>query len=318
MNLVKRNRELLIFKNTVSKKVRIQSVSQVHEFFGFDKPKHPLISVIPITDLMTNFDFGEITYLFDLYQISLKKGIVGSITYGRNSYDFQEGTVIFTKPDQALRIESNEDYSGASGWTLVFHPDLIRKSELGKSIDLYSFFSYEVTEALHLSDDEQKTLTELVDKIHKEYDQLIDRHSQDLIISNIKLLLDYCTRYYDRQFYTRTNLNKDFVTRFETLLKDYYQSEKPMEIGVPTVKYCGEEMNMSSHYLSDLLKKETGRSAQDHIHYFLIEKAKTKLLGTEDSISQVAYSLGFDYPNHFSKLFKAKAGMSPGEFRSQN
>jgi len=217
-----------------------------------------------------------------------------------------------------IRDRNNEDYSGASGWTLVFHPDLIRKSELGKSIDQYSFFSYEVTEALHLSDDEQKTLTELVDKIHKEYDQLIDRHSQDLIISNIKLLLDYCTRYYDRQFYTRTNLNKDFVTRFESLLKDYYQSDKPLEIGVPTVKYCGEEMNMSSHYLSDLLKKETGRSAQDHILYFLIERAKTKLLGTEDSISQVAYSLGFDYPNHFSKLFKAKAGMSPGEFRSQN
>lgn len=242
----------------MSEKIRIESVSQVRDFFGYDKPEHPMVTVLPIADEMTNFDFGSVTYVFDLYQVSLKKGIKGSISYGRNSYDFQEGTMLFTKPDQSMRIEYEGDYAGASGWTLVFHPDLIRKSELGKTIDNYSFFSYEVTEALHLSDDEQMTLTETVDKIKKEYEQLIDRHSQDLIVSNIKLLLDYCTRYYDRQFYTRTNLNKDFVTRFEQLLKEYYQSGKPIELGVPTVKYCGDEMNMSAHYLSDLLRKETG------------------------------------------------------------
>ncbi|HAA16485.1 MAG TPA: AraC family transcriptional regulator [Cytophagales bacterium] len=319
MNLISENsREELSAGKPKRKKVKIASVSQVHEFFGLGKPKHPLISVMPITDEMTNFDYGDVTYLFDLYQISLKKGIKGSISYGRNAYDFQEGTMVFTKPDQSLSIETGEDYQGSSGWTVVFHPDLIRKSDLGQAIDKYSFFSYEVSEALHLSDDEQKTLTELVEKIEKEYSQVIDRHSQELIVSNLKLLLDYCTRYYDRQFYTRTNLNKDFVTQFESLLKEYYASDKPLELGVPTVKYCGETMHMSSHYLSDLLRKETGRGAQDHIYFFLIERAKTQLLNTQESVSQVAYSLGFEYPNHFSKLFKKKTGMSPGEYRNLN
>ena len=298
--------------------IRIHSVSQVHEFFGLNKPKHPLVSVLPITDEMTNFDYGGRTYVFDFYQISLKMGISGSMIYGRNSYDFQEGTMVFTKPDQSLKIENTEEFTGSSGWTLIFHPDLIRKSELGKNIDNYNFFSYEINEALHLSEDERDTLTELVQKIEKEYTQNIDRHSQELIISNIKLILDYCTRYYDRQFYTRTNLNKDFLTKFENLLREYYNSEKPLEEGVITVKYCGSALNMSGHYLSDMLRKETGRSAQDHIYNFLIDRAKTKLLSSEESISQVAFSLGFEYPNHFSKLFKSKTGMSPARYRNLN
>ena len=319
MNLISNNGyENRTFKKGMENKVRIHSVSQVHEFFGFEKPRHPLVSILPITDEMTNFDYGDVTYVFDLYQISLKKGIEGHITYGRNSYDFQDGTIIFTKPDQVLKIEKHEDYSGSSGWTLVFHPDLIRKSELGRTIDRYSFFSYEVNEALHLSDEEQRSIFELMLKVEKEYNQNIDRHSQELIVSNIKLILDYCTRYYDRQFYTRTNLNKDIATKFENLLRDYYNSEKPLELGILTVKYCGTVLNMSSHYLSDLLRKVTGRSAQDHIYSFLIDRAKTLLLSSEESISQVAYSLGFEYPNHFSKLFKSKTGMSPLEYRNLN
>ena len=298
--------------------IRIHSVSQVHEFFGLNKPRHPLVSVLPITDEMTNFDYGGRTYVFDFYQVSLKMGISGSMIYGRNSYDFQEGTMVFTKPDQSLKIENTEEFTGSSGWTLIFHPDLIRKSDLGKNIDKYNFFSYEINEALHLSEDERDTLTELVQKIEKEYTQNIDRHSQELIISNIKLILDYCTRYYDRQFYTRTNLNKDFLTKFENLLKEYYNSDKPLDEGVITVKYCGSALNMSAHYLSDMLRKETGRSAQDHIYNFLIDRAKTKLLSSEESISQVAFSLGFEYPNHFSKLFKSKTGMSPARYRNLN
>lgn len=299
----------------MSDKIRIQSIRQIHDFYGLHKPQHPLVSVLPITDAMLNADYGHYTYIFDLYQISLKLGISGSIVYGRNAYDFQEGTMVFTKPDQALKFASGEDYTGASGWTLIFHPDLIRKSELGRTISSYSFFSYEVSEALHLSDDEQRTLTQLVEKVEKEYQQNIDRHSQDLIISNIKLMLDYCTRYYDRQFYTRSNLNKDLVTQFEHVLRDYFESEKPLDLGVPTVKYCGAALNMSPHYLSDLLRKETGRSAQEHIYYYLIEQAKTRLLASDDSVTQVAYSLGFEYPNHFSKLFKSKTGMSPKAYR---
>lgn len=254
----------------------------------------------------------------DLYQISLKNGIAGNISYGRNSYDFHDGTMVFTKPNQSMKFSTQEDFSNVSGLTIIFHPDLIRKSELGKTIHQYDFFSYQIYEALHLSDDEQKTVTELAEKIKQEYAYIIDRHSQELMASNIKLLLDYCTRYYDRQFYTRSNINKDLVSKFENLLIDYFKQEKQNEIGVPTVKYFGEAMNMSPHYLSDLLKKETNRSTQDHIYYFLIEQAKTSLLNSSDTVSQVAYSLGFDYPNHFSKLFKSKTGMSPIEFRNHN
>lgn len=302
----------------MAEKIYIQSISQVHKFFGLPKPKHPLISVLPITDELTNFDYGAHTYVFELYQISLKKGIHGSIAYGGNAYDFQEGTMVFTQPGQTLKIQNDEAFLGASGWTLIFHPDLIRSAELGQIIDKYTFFSYEVSEALHLSDDEQETLSDFVRKVEKEYSQVIDRHSQDLIISNIRLLLDYCTRYYDRQFYTRTNFNKDFVSKFESLLRDYYDSAKSLELGVPTVKYCGTALNMSPHYLSDLLRKETGKGAQDHIYYFLIERAKNKLLSTNASVSQVAYDLGFEYPNHFSKLFKSKTGLSPVEYRRNN
>jgi len=295
--------------------VRIETVSQVHEFYGLEKPEHPLISVLPINDAITNFDYGEVSYSLNVYQISLKLGIEGSLQYGRNSYDFQEGTMVFTRPNQVLRVESNAHTEGSSGWTLIFHPDLIQKSSLGESITHYNFFSYGVHEALHLSDRERVSLTDLVRKIEEEYKQNLDRHSQKLIVSNIELILDYCTRFYDRQFYTRTNLNKDVISRFEQLLKEYFSSDKPLNSGMLTVRKCGEELHMSAHYLSDLLKKETGKSAQEHIYVYLIERAQNLLLATNETISGIAYSLGFEYPQHFSKLFKAKTGMSPGAYR---
>ena len=260
-------------------------------------------------------DYGDITYIFDFFQISLKLGIKGNLAYGRNSYDFEEGTMVFMKPNQTIKIENREEYEGSSGWTLLIHPDLLRKSELGRKIDDYSFFSYDANEALHLSEEEIETVSEVVEKIEKEYNQNIDKHSQTLIISNIELLLNYCTRFYDRQFYTRTNLNQDFVSKFEKMLKEYFGSERHLVEGIPTVKFCGEELNMSGHYLSDLLKKETGMSAQEHIHKFIIEKAKNLLLGTKNSVSQIAYDLGFEYPQHFSKIFKSKTGLSPAEYR---
>jgi AraC-like DNA-binding protein len=257
-------------------------------------------------------------YALDLYQVMYKECAEGSFGYGRNSYDFEEGTLVFTAPGQVLTVHDWEENPESGGWSLLFHPDLIRKSRLGKTIDDYSFFSYEANEALHLSDEEKQSINEILDKIIREYSQNIDKHSQKLIISNIELILDYCTRYYDRQFYTRTNLNKDVVSRFESLLKEYYGSGKALEQGIPSVAYCGAELNMSSNYLSDLLKKETGRNAQEHIHFFLIEKAKTELLSSGESISQIAYGLGFEYPQHFSKIFKAKTGMSPVEYRNLN
>lgn len=297
--------------------VKIESISQVHDFFELPKPKHSLVSVLPIDDKMTNYDYGDFSYTFGFYQISLKIGISGTLSYGRNSYDFQEGTMTFIKPNQVIKVKDSTEYVGASGWTLLFHPDLISNSELGKLMNTYSFFSYAANEALHLSDDEKESLTELVLKIEKEYSQNIDKHSHELILTNIDLLLKYCKRYYDRQFYTRSNINKDFVTNFETVVMNYFNSEKSKGLGVLTVAYCANEMNMSANYLGDLLKNETGMSAKEHIQDYMIEKAKTKILTSKKSISEIAYDFGFEYPQSFNKLFKAKTGFTPTQFRTQ-
>ncbi len=298
--------------------ITISSITQAHQILGLQLPKHPLVSLINVKDFPVDMNFGDVRFMLELYMVSLKDGVSGSMGYGRNSYDFVNGTMVFSKPDQVLFTESKEIEADAKGWMLLFHTDLIRKSELGKQMDTYSYFSYDVHEALHLSEDEKWILTDLVRKIELEYDQNIDKHSQKLIVSNIGLLLDYCTRYYDRQFYVRTNLNQDLISNFDNLLKDYFNSEKPAELGLPTVQYCGTQIHMSPNYLSDLLKKETGKTARDHIHSYIINRAKNKLLGTTESISEIAFDLGFDYPQHFSKLFKKKTGMSPAKYRTLN
>ena len=302
----------------MKKIIHVNSISEVHDFFGFPKPKHPLVSVLPIDERMTKFDYGDLNYTYCFYQISLKAGIQGTLSYGRNSYDFNEGTITFIKPNQLVKVENSADYQGGSGWTLIFHPDLIRKSELGKTIENYSFFNYEVNEALHLSEEEKKSLTELANKIEKEYQQNIDRHSQEIIIANIEMILKYCKRYYDRQFYTRTNLNQDIVTKFENVIREYYSSDQPFENGILSVKYCAQQLTMSPNYFGDLIKNETGRSAKDHIQEYIIEKAKTKIIGTNQSISEIAFSLGFEFPQGLNRLFKAKTGMSPKKYRNLN
>jgi len=298
--------------------LRINTIAQAHELFGIEKPQHPLVIVYSHNNLKPPGTFIGKQVAIDLYHVAYKMCADGSFGYGRNTYDFQEGTMIFTKPGQVMTIEEWKHDENSGGWSLFFHPDLIRKSNLGTHIDDYSFFSYDVHEALHLSDDEKKTVAEIKDKIVREYSSNIDKHSQKLIVSNIELMLDYCTRFYDRQFYTRENLNKDLVTKFEKLLRNYYESGKALETGVPSVKYCGLELNMSSNYLSDLLKKETGRNALEHIHHFIVDKAKTQLLNSTQSVSQIAYQLGFEYPQHFSKVFKRKTGVSPAEYRTVN
>lgn len=201
---------------------------------------------------------------------------------------------------------------------MLFHPDLIRKSELGKSIEDYSFFNYDLNEALHLSENERNSITDLVLKIEEEYNQNIDKHSQELIIANIEMLLKYSKRFYDRQFFTRTNLNKDLLSDFNKVVRTYYKSENPIQSGVLSVKECAKKLNLSVNYFGDLIKSETGRSAKDHINDYVIEKAKTLLLGSNESVSQIAYSLGFEYPQGLNKLFKAKVGISPSEYRNLN
>lgn len=298
--------------------IRIKSINEVHRIFELEKPRHPLVSVIQIDDRITNFDYGDPKYIFEFYQINLKQGFSGSMNYGRNSYDFDEGTLTFIKPGQTIQIENQDEIKGSSGWTLLFHPDLIRKSELGRTIEDYSFFNYDLNEALHLSENEKNSITELVLKIQEEYNQNIDKHSQELIIANIEMLLKYSKRFYDRQFFTRTNLNKDLLSEFYTVVRTYYNSENPIESGVLSVKECARQLNLSVNYLGDLIKSETGRSAKDQINDYVIEKAKNQLLGSKESISQIAYSLGFEYPQGFNKLFKAKVGISPSAYRNLN
>ena len=298
----------------------INSISQAHQSVGLPAPKHPLVSVVKTADFRPTMDFRGVRIVNNLYQISLKNIGCGNLMYGKNSYDYEEGTLVFTSPGQVTIFDGElpQDAEIDMGWTLVFHPDLIRKSNLAEKISQYSFFNYEVNEALHLSEDERKTIEELLDKIVKEYSHNIDKHSQNLIISNIELLLDYCTRFYDRQFYTRANINVDFVSKFDKLLKTYYDTDQVNVLGLPTVRFLAKELNFSANYLSDLLKKETGKTAQEHIHLFVINKAKNSLLNTSSSISEIGYLLGFEYPQHFSSLFKSKTGMSPSEYRKLN
>lgn len=296
--------------------IKINSISEVHAYFGLEKPKHPLISILRIAGKVNDIDFENFKYSLGLYHISLKDNCSYAITnYGRNSYDYQEGSMIFIAPNQVLEFEKQNINANDTGWTIMFHPDLIRKSELSKKMEHFSFFEYTSNEALHLSDEERSTVTEITSKIEKEFSTNIDAHSQTLIISNLELLLNYCVRFYDRQFFTRTNLNKDLASNFKQLLKEYYATNKQQELGIPSVQFCGEAMNMSPKYLSDLLKKETGQSTQDHIHQYIIEKAKNKLLNSTESASQIAYALGFEYPQYFSTIFKKKTSMSPNEYR---
>jgi AraC-like DNA-binding protein len=296
----------------------IKTISKVNELFGLGKPLHPLITIIrqwPKVD----FDFSEVNITSDLYLLSMKGKVKGTtFKYGRNSYDFEEGTLVFLAPNQVASFADPIEELDDSGWTIVFHPDLIRKSSLAKDIKNFSFFNYEMNEALHLSNKEKQFLISLVEKIDQEINQNLDKHSQELIIHNLETILKYSNRYFDRQFFTRSNINKYVVSKFEEFLNNYFSSTEFSTEGIPSIKQCGESLNMSGAYLSDLLKIETGKSALDHIHIHLIEKAKNALLGSEASISEVAFNLGFNYPQHFSKLFKSKTGISPSDYRNLN
>lgn len=308
-----------IFKYRSMKDViEIKSITDLHRAVGIPDPMHPLVSVINYDDVKFNdIDTKGRKYVKSFYSVSLKKIQSGVMRYGRNSYDFQSGTLVFSSPGQVQELEKDENYF-VEGWGLHFHPDLILKYNLGREIENYSFFSYSVYEALHISDSEKKILSNLGKIITDEYNRNIDKHSQRLIVSNIELLLNYCTRFYERQFYTRTNLNQDYLSKFEQLIKKYYKKGNALELGIPNIKYFADKLNLTPNYLSDLLRVETGKSTREHIHLFIVERAKNLLLNTSESISQIAFELGFDYPPHFTKIFKSKTGMTPAEYRSLN
>jgi len=242
----------------------------------------------------------------------------GELKYGRNLYDYQEGTLVFTAPGQIIGVQPDVTTFQPKGWAMLFHPELIKGTHLGKHIQDYSFFSYDVNEALHLSDKERNLVLDCFSKIEYELQQSIDKHSKTLIASNIELFLNYCTRFYDRQFITRDNAHKGILERFESLLSSYFQSDKPQQLGLPSVSYCAGELNLSSNYFGDLIKKETGQSAQEHIQSKVIDIAKEKIFDINKSNSEVAYDLGFKYPQHFSRLFKQKTGITPNHYRMMN
>ena len=297
--------------------IHIKSVSQLHELCGFGKPTHPLISIIDVSEWAISESLVGAKTISDLYSIGLKDKSCG-LQYGRNTYDFDEGVLFFTAPNQVQSVLKAQKINEVQGWMLFFHPDLIRNMPLGKAIDSYKFFSYDVHEALHLSHVEQKMITDCVNLVRNEISERIDNHSQTVISSALELLLNLSKRYYERQFNTRSAQNSDVVSQFHSLLSDYYDSGKLAETGIPSIEYFAQKAHLSANYLSDLLKKETGYNAKDQINNYLIDKAKTLLLSESDSVGGIAYRLGFNYPHYFSRLFKNKTGMTPQEYRQLN
>lgn len=294
--------------------IDIATISDLHRLYAIAPPKHPLVSLIALQEINhDHFSEEEAVYRLGLYAIYLKE-LKGTMKYGRSVYDFDESTLVFTAPGQAISVQREFLYN--KGWGLYFHPDLLYRTDLGRKMNQYSFFQYDANEALHLSEDEKKILGDAVENIRREYAQNIDKHTQELIVSNIGLLLNYCNRFYDRQFLTRAKANHDIVQQFEKALLDYFSQDTLVHAGLPDVKYFAAQLHLSPNYLSDLLNKYTGKTTQEHIHLQLVEKAKSLLWSTERSISEIAFELGFEHPSHFTKVFKSKVGKSPREFRS--
>ncbi len=293
--------------------IKLESVAQFNMQRG-QETLHPLVTVLDQSKSKPTY---PARFVSGLYIVFLKEVNCGELKYGRSNYDYQEGTLVFIAPQQVYGIDEVQPVQ-PKGWALAFHPDLIHGTPLGRHIKDYNFFSYDVNEALHLSERERQIVIECFNKIQYELEHAIDKHSKTLITSNIELFLNYCVRFYDRQFITRDNVHKDISVRFEELLNDYFQSGKPQTLGLPSVAYCAEQLNLSPNYFGDLIKKETGKSAQEYIQGKLIDVAKEKVFDTGKSISEIAYEMGFKYPAHFTRLFKQRVGQSPNEYRLLN
>lgn len=281
---------------------------------------HPLVGVIDFSKAEPRDWDGQkkIKLHFGLYTIFLKDVKCGDLKYGRNYYDYQEGTLVFINPGQVLEVETTGEIYQPAGHALIFHPDLLLGTSLATSIREYHFFSYNTSEALHVSERERQIVLDCFSKIEFELKQSVDKHSKKLIASNIELFLNYCERFYDRQFITRENANKGILQEFEELLNGYFSSDQPQRIGLPSVAYFAEKCNLSSNYFGDLIKKETGKSAQEYIQNKIINEAKIRIFDTDKNVSEIAYELGFKYPQHFSRLFKELVGHTPSEYRNLN
>lgn len=281
---------------------------------------HPLVSVIDFSKAKPRSWNGnkKVKINYGLYCIFLKEVKCGDLKYGCNYYDYQKGTLVFVAPGQVMELETDGKPYQPKGYGLVFHADLLHGTTLAKQMQEYSFFAYQSHEALHLSEKERQIIMDCFSKIQFELQQAVDKHSKKLIVSNIELFLNYCTRFYDRQFITREKVNKGVLEKFEEVLNSYFLTDKPQTIGLPSVASCAGELNLSANYFGDLIKKETGKTAQDYIQSKVIDIAKERIFNINKSISEVAYELGFKYPQHFTRLFKQKTGVSPNEYRMLN
>ncbi len=294
---------------------RLKTVSQYHQMRNLPKPQHPLVSVVRFEDMdMQHSDGGE-SFICDYYSIALKR-TNAKLKYGQQQYDFDEGVLAFIAPNQILSVTLDENQViQHTGWLLLFHPDFLWNTPLAKKIKEYDFFGYQLSEALHLSDKEEALLTAIIENINQEYHANIDNFSQDVIIAQLELLLTYSERFYHRQFITRKINNHSILDRLENLLSSYFKSDEVGTKGLPTVQYISEKLNISTNYLSRLLKTLTGQSTQQFIHDKVMDEAKEKLSTTELSVSEIAYKLGFEHSQSFSRLFKTKTNLSPLEFR---
>lgn len=301
---------------------KIVNINNVSEFNAANNHKtlHPLVSVIDYSKASPR-DWGDvetIKFQYGLYSVILKDVVCGDLRYGRHYYDYQAGTLVFYAPGQFVSMDNPKVVYQPMGFGLLFHPDFLIGTHLGKMISQYKFFDYKTNEALHLSDDEREMILDIFKKIEFELKQPIDKHSKKLIASNIELFLDYCQRFYDRQFITRDVAHKGFLERFEELLNSYFLSERPQSIGLPSVAYFADELHLSANYFGDLIKKETGHSAKEYIQNKTIEVAKNKVFEGDKTVNEIAYELGFKYPQHFTRLFKQRVGHTPNEYKNLN
>ncbi|NSL86818.1 helix-turn-helix domain-containing protein [Chitinophaga solisilvae] len=292
--------------------IRISSISELHALLQLPKPVHPLISLTDNSQIAPAPELTDRPFIFNFYKVSYKSSATGRMGYGQGYYDFNEGGMMFTAPNQLLFADTKEEYHGR---TVLFHPDFIAHYPLGRTIKKYGFFSYDTNEALHLSEKEKKIMFGLFENIQDELNTSIDEVSQDVLVSYIEVLLNYSNRFYKRQFITRKTINNDVLARIEHSLETFFTDGKSLTDGLPTVEYLAATVNLSPRYLSDMLRTLTGQNTQQLIHEKLIEKAKEKLSATDLSVSEIAYELGFEHPQSFSKLFKTKTNLSPLQFR---
>ena len=294
--------------------IHYKSISEFHKTIGYPPPEHPLLGLITREEL-TSCSIGESEFTGDFYIISFIKIRAGKVLYGRTKYDHENGSMYFMKPRQVVEMKNIELIEKA--FMIFIHEDYLLGHSLHEEIKRFGFFDYETNEAVHLAEREEQIMWDLYYKIDREYTNNEDEYSKDIILTHIDSILKYSQRFYKRQFINRTTLSRTLVSKFTDILTTYFQKYDPLEFGLPTVKFMASRLNMSSRYLSDLLKQETGKTALDHIHIFLISEAKNLLRGSEKTIAEVAYSLGFENPSYFSRLFKKETGISPVEFRDQ-